>query len=238
VTITTVTLPVAVPGAQFRVFDVDYAVNDYADKLTVTGSLAGGPAINATLTNGVVNYLAGNSIIGDGGSTGTSSDGNVVATFSSPIDTITITYGNHTTAPADPDGQAISIHDFTFCNPVTDIDVIKTSSVVSDGISVANPKAIPGATIRYCILVTNAGAATATSISATDSLPATVSYVPATMVSGTNCTTATTPEDDDASDGGESDPVNMSIAGTTITGTAATLPAGQSVALVFDTIIN
>ncbi len=238
VTTTTVTLPNPVPGVQFRIFDVDYVLDDFADKMTVTGSYQGGPSINATLTNGAVNYIAGNAAIGDGASSTTSGDGNVVVTFSAPVDTISIVYGNHTTAPADPLGQAISIHDFTFCRPITDLNVSKTSSVVSDLVSGSNPKAIPGATVRYCITVANDGGTTASSVVATDDLPPEVTYVAGTLKSGPNCAGATTPEDDNAIGADESDPFGISISGTTITGSTATLSAGNSFAMVFDTLVN
>jgi uncharacterized repeat protein (TIGR01451 family) len=236
VTTTTVTLPTAVPGAQFVVFDVDFAANDFADKLTVTGSFNGSP-VTATLTNGVANYISGNAAIGDAGSGGTSANGNVYATFSSPVDTITIVYGNHTTAPANPDGQAISIYDFTFCNPRADLSVTKLSSVVSDGVSASNPKAIPGAVIRYCITVTNNGSGTATSLAATDTLPSDVTYVAGSMLSGNSCATASTPEDDDAV-GGDESPIGMSISGSTITGTAVSLAPNAAFAMVFNATVD
>jgi uncharacterized repeat protein (TIGR01451 family) len=237
VTTTTITLPTAVPGLQFSVFDVDYAVNDFADKLSVSGTYNGSP-VSATLTNGVANYISGSSAIGDLGSGGASSDGNVVVTFSSPVDTVVITYGNHTTAPADPDGQAISIHDITFCRPQASLSVTKISSVLSDGVSVTNPKAIPGAIVRYCILVSNAGGGTATAVIASDPIPADLTFVPGSMFSGTSCGTAATPEDDDATDTDETDPFTMSIAGSTVTGTAATLAPAANMALVFNASVN
>jgi uncharacterized repeat protein (TIGR01451 family) len=237
VTTTTVTLPTAVPGAQFRIFDVDYAVNDFADKLTVTGSF-NGSAVTPTLTNGVANYVTGNVAIGDAGSGSTSANGNVVITFSSPVDTIVIVYGNHTTAPADPDGQAISIHDFTFCNPVATIGVTKISNVLSDGVTPSGLFAIPGATVRYCILVTNNGSGTTTAVSATDAVPAEMTFVAGSMRTGTSCAAAATVEDDDASGGDESDPFGMSVSGSTVTGTATSLAPSASVALVFNATIN
>ncbi len=127
------------PGTQFTIFDVDYAPNDFADKMTITGSY-NGSSVTPTLTNGITNYVFGNVAIGDVTASDTTSQGTVVATFASPVDTITIVYGNHTTAPADPDGQAIAINDFTFCNPQTTLSVTKLSSVVSDGVSGTNPK--------------------------------------------------------------------------------------------------
>lgn len=171
---TTISLPTAVPGAQFTVFDIDYAANDFADKLTVTGSYQGATVI-PVLTNGASNYLIGNSAIGDAASDGTSANGNVVVTFNQRVDTITIVYGNANTAPGDPDGQAIAIHDITFCNPYADLSVTKISSILSDPVNgTVNPKAIPGALVDYLITVANAGVSPADtgSVVVTDAGPA------------------------------------------------------------------
>jgi uncharacterized repeat protein (TIGR01451 family) len=58
------------------------------------------------------------------------------------------------------------------------VTVAKTSRVVSDPVNGAtNPKAIPGATVAYCITVSNAtGAATATNVDVLDNLPVDVTY--------------------------------------------------------------
>jgi uncharacterized repeat protein (TIGR01451 family) len=120
----------------------------------------------------------------------------------------------------------------------TRLSVTKISNPIDDTISLSNPKAIPGASVRYCILITNIGTQNATTVSATDTLPALVGYLPNTLRSGTSCAGATTIEDDDAADGGEVDPFRMSISGTTITGTTATLAPNASFAMVFNTIVN
>lgn len=59
-----------------------------------------------------------------------------------------------------------------------ELDVEKTSSIVSDPINgTTNPKAIPGAVVEYCIVVSNAaGAATATDVVVNDVLPVDVAY--------------------------------------------------------------
>ncbi len=80
---TTMTLPTAVPGAQFRLFDIDYAAGQFADRVTVTGSFNGSP-VSPTLTNGVSNYVIGNSADGDVASADNSANGNVVVTFAAP----------------------------------------------------------------------------------------------------------------------------------------------------------
>lgn len=59
------------------------------------------------------------------------------------------------------------------------VTVAKSSRVVSDPVNgTTDPKAIPGATVEYCITVSNAsGAATATDIDVVDDLPFDVSFV-------------------------------------------------------------
>lgn len=235
---TTMTLPTAVPGAQFRLFDIDYAAGQFADRVTVTGSFSGSP-VTPVLTNGVSNYVVGNSAYGDGTSADASANGNVVVTFTAPVDTIVISYGNHSLAPTDPGQQAIAIHDVTFCRPTTNLTIAKTSSVVSDPTNgTTDPKAIPGATMRYCILVTNNGSGTATGINVGDPLPASTTFIPGSLRSGTSCATATTVEDDNASGADESDPFGASITGTTVAATTPTLAPTSAMAIAFDVTIN
>jgi uncharacterized repeat protein (TIGR01451 family) len=234
----TIALPTAVPGVQFRVFDIDYAAGQFADRLTVMGSFNGAP-VTPTLTNGVSNYVIGNSAYGDATSADGSANGNVVVTFAAPVDTIVITYGSHSLAPADPGQQGAAIHDLTFCRPTTNLTVAKTSSVVGDPVNgTANPKAIPGATMRYCILVTNNGSGTATGINVADALPASTTFVPGSLRSGASCAGATTVEDDNASGADESDPFGASITGTTVAATTPTLLPANAMAVAFDVTIN
>lgn len=234
----TITLPTAVPGAQFRLFDIDYNANQFADRVTVTGSY-NGAAVSPTLTNGVSNYVIGNSAYGDVVAADTSANGNVVVTFASPVDTIVINYGNHSTAPTDPGQQAIAIHDIVFCRPTTNLVFAKTSSIVSDPTNgTTNPKAIPGAVIRYCLLVTNNGSATATSVAINDAIPATMTYTPASLRSGTSCAGATTVEDDNAAGADESDPFGAAFAGTNVTATTASLAPAAAMAIAFTATVN
>ncbi|MFM5922903.1 MAG: proprotein convertase P-domain-containing protein [Novosphingobium sp.] len=109
----------------------------------------------------------------------------------------------------------------------------KSSRVVSDPINnTSNPKAIPGAVVEYCVLTTNPGPATASSVVATDVLPASVTYIAGSMTSSTGCSpTAGTAEDDDATGADESDPWGMSISGTTITGVAPSLASSATFAM-------
>lgn len=117
--------------------------------------------------------------------------------------------------------------------------VTKTSSLVSDPVNTSsNPKAIPGAVVRYCILVTNPGLLAATGIAATDLLPAGLTYSPGTARTGGTCAAATTVEDDNAAGADETDPYGVSFLSGTLTSTAATLAASASFAIRFDATVN
>ena len=235
---TTISLPTAVPGAQFRLFDVDYAAGQFADRVTVTGSYSGAP-VTPVLTNGTANYVIGNSAYGDVLSTDPSGNGNITVTFDAPVDTIVIDYGSHGLAPANPGQQGMALHDLLFCRPTANLAIAKTSSVVSDPVNgTANPKAIPGAAMRYCILVTNNGSGTATGIAIADALPAGTTFVPGSLRSGTSCAAAATVEDDNASGGDESDPYGAAFAGNSVAVSTATLAPGSALAIAFTATID
>jgi len=234
----TIALPTAVPGAQFRLFDVDYSAAQFADRVTVTGTY-NGATVYPVLTNGVSNYVIGNSAYGDVLSADTSAEGTVVVTFNTPVDSIRIEYGSHSLAPANPGQQGMAIHDITFCRPTANLLIAKTSSVVSDPTNgTTSPKAIPGATMRYCLLVTNNGSGTATGIAVTDPLPASTTFIPGSLRSGTSCAGATTVEDDNATGADESDPFGASITGSTVAAITSTLTPTSAMAITFDVTIN
>lgn len=236
--ITTITLPTAVPGLQMRIWDVDYSGGQFADRITVTGSFNGSTVL-PTLTNGVSNYVIGNSAYGDATSADNSGNGNVWVTFSGPVDKVVIAYGNHSLAPSDPGQQAIALHDITFCRPVANVTVTKTSSVISDPVNgTTNPKMIPGAVVQYCILASNGGSATMTNVVVTDTLPSNVTFVAGSMTSAASCSATGTAEDADATGADESDPFGMQISGTTIAGTASSLGPSSAFALRFNVTLN
>lgn len=132
-----------------------------------------------------------------------------------------------------------NIDETTFNVVSGSVSVTKISSVISDPVNgTANPKAIPGAVMEYCILITNTGATALSNVVATDNLPANFSYGAATMRSGTGCATAATVEDDNAAGADETDPYGASIAGTTLTGNAASLGVSGTFALVFRGTVN
>lgn len=142
-------------------------------------------------------------------------------------------------AAAETQANFWNIDEQTYSVEGAALTVTKTSAPISDPVSGAtNPKAIPGAVVRYCILIANAGPATASLVTATDALPATLNYVAGSMRSGGSCDTATTVEDDDSNDGGEGDGVTGNIVGATLNFASAAIANTQTVALVFDAIID
>ena len=115
------------------------------------------------------------------------------------------------------------------------ITVAKSSRVVSDPVNLTtNPKAIPGATVEYCITVANANnAATATGVDVTDDLPFDVTYDAAfgIFVDGdANCT------------GGVTGGVYAGGAGVggadRVTGDLSDVVAGETLSLYFRVVID
>jgi len=62
-----------------------------------------------------------------------------------------------------------------------DLTVSKTSAVISDPFSAVNPKAIPGAVMRYTIDITNAGGTDADNVVTVDQIPANTTFVSGTV---------------------------------------------------------
>ncbi|MDP4574827.1 proprotein convertase P-domain-containing protein [Qipengyuania sp. G39] len=236
--VTTITLPAIMRGAQFTIFDVDSNPGQFADLVTVEGRYQGAN-VTPTLTNGSANYVIGNSAYGDGASDNDSSFGNVVVTFSQPIDRIIISYGNHAAAPVDPGQQGIALHDITFCRPDTTIALSKTSRVIDDMIPVGSTEFnVPGALIEYCLLASNTGDTAASNVLMTDAIPPETSFVSGSIRSGTGCANATTVEDDDGAGADESDPRGAQFVSGEVRATTSSLAAGASVAFTFQVIVD
>ena len=241
---TTISLPTAVPGAQFQLSDVDTqpgAVpangSNNADRIIITG-LFNGVSVNPILTNGLSNYVIGNAAYADADSGDGSANGNAIVTFSSPVDTIIIVYGNHSISRGDPFQQLITIHDINFCRPQATVTATKTSKIISDGISASNAKALPAAVVSYCILVSNAGSGAATPVELTDVIPATLTYVANTLSTGPSCNVSKMAEDDDAVGADESDPFGASVSGNTISASATTMSPSSTFAITFNATVK
>jgi len=117
----------------------------------------------------------------------------------------------------------------------TVLGISKSVSVLSDPTNLTtNPKAIPGATLRYTIVLNNppAAAATAQSVVLTDALPAGVTYVAASItVNGGAAGT-------DASDGVDASGFNVSQAGGTVSVTLGNMVANTTHTVRFSVTVN
>ena len=128
------------------------------------------------------------------------------------------------------DGQFSARDDYTVSGAL--LTVTKTSRVISDPQNLTvNPKLIPGAVVEYCIQVANAsGGASATSVSISDTLPTTTTYLSAFgifingTVTGGACNADGT--------------VGGAFATGTVSGTLASVPANSTRTLYFRATIN
>ena len=112
------------------------------------------------------------------------------------------------------------------------LTVSKLSTIISDPLNGTSfPKAIPGATIEYCIVVANAsGSATATSVAISDPLPTTVTYNSAYGIF-LNGTVTTGLCNTDGSAGG-------AFSSGTVSGTLSSVAASETKTLRFRATIN
>ncbi|MBU7581011.1 MAG: DUF11 domain-containing protein [Porphyrobacter sp.] len=113
------------------------------------------------------------------------------------------------------------------------LEVTKTSRVISDTVNAAtNPKAIPGATIEYCVLVDNApGSATATNVTITDPLPGDLTFDSTfgIRINGTG---------DGAGNCNQDGTAGGSFSAGTVSGTLSDIAAGEARTLYFRATIN
>lgn len=128
------------------------------------------------------------------------------------------------------------------------LSVAKSARILSDPVNLlVNPKALPGATVEYCLRVTNATLLTAAdAVTLTDAIPANTTYVAGSISIGLpgplgiTCVLAGSTEDDDASDGSETDGFTASFDTTTktVTATIDRVGGASSVAASFKVTID
>ncbi len=128
----------------------------------------------------------------------------------------------------------------TYTVRTTQLSITKTAAVISDPINGISPnaKAIPGATVRYTIIITNAGVPAADAIVMTDPIPGNTKFV---VNSLTDSTGANTFDYDDTSgsftylpvDGGDGGDVNVSDVRVTV----PTIAGGNAATITFDVLI-
>lgn len=98
------------------------------------------------------------------------------------------------------------------------LSVVKSMTVLSDGVSVLNPKALPGAVVEYCLSVRNATLLTAANnVTLTDLVPANTTYVAQSLTIGApggTCVLLGQAQDDDADDANDPGPYKGSFDAT------------------------
>jgi uncharacterized repeat protein (TIGR01451 family) len=140
-------------------------------------------------------------------------------------------------------GQGWAYAAFQVAVHSVNLSVVKTATVLSDGVSLTNPKALPGAVVQYCLTVANATLLTAAAnVTLTDVIPANTSYVPGSItVGGVGtaglCLVSGVPV---ADNGSTTTPYSGSYNATTRTvmATIPTLPGGTSLAASFRVTVN
>ncbi len=143
--------------------------------------------------------------------------------------TVEVVWGDAAgTADVANDGQHSA--DAVYTVSTATLDVTKSQAVISDPVNLGvNPKAIPGATIRYTITVENTGSVDADNIVVVDATPANTTYVAGTItVDGAGKT--------DINDGDGSD-YGATNAGS-VTATIGTVTTGGTAAVTFDVTID
>ena len=182
-----------------KVHDVDYSSNQYRDWLMVQGA-NGASTYTPTLTaggttptlvigpNATYTWLTSGQALGTSTNANTNSNGgDVNVSFTQPVTTVTVSYGNYpfTSGENTTGQQAIGISTISFC-PMPNVTMAKTSApYATSGITRFG---VPGADMIYTITVTNSGASPvdAASLVLTDTLPTQATFYNGAFSPGTD----------------------------------------------------
>lgn len=142
-------------------------------------------------------------------------------------------------------GQARAYLQYEVGSRSANLSITKSSAVVTDGINLIAPKAIPGATVQYCLTIQNSTLLVpASNIVLTDVIPANTTYVPGSIRIGglgTNgtCILGGFPANDD----GTAVPLSpyggsFTTSTKTVSASIPTLLGNTSMAVSFQVVIN
>lgn len=199
------------PGGYQAAEDIATFVDELAEDDTVTVYVVGD--IPGTATDGQTGEIVLTATAKAAGSSGTEgADLAETAALDDPalVENVFGDGAGSTDAAEDGKISATGVYSVT----ATTISVSKTSTVVSDPFSgTTNPKAIPGATIQYCISVVNTGATAATNVAVDDAIPVGTTYVAGSIKVGVDCdylAGTSVAEDDDAINADDTDGISGS----------------------------
>lgn len=228
-------------------YDAGVDTATYIDELAPDASATVFIVANIPNTAGadvaIVSLVAQAAAGGTGGSQGAALVATSLLTADSPT-TVDIVFADAAGTLLDParDGKGRAFDSYKIATAA--ISMTKTATVISDPLNLGvNPKAIPGATIEYCLTVTNAGPGTGTGVVLADAVPAGTTYISNSLTVGTPgiagaCTLLGTTEDDDTSGADESDPYGGSFDGTTVKANIPTLSVNVPLAASFRVTVN
>jgi uncharacterized repeat protein (TIGR01451 family) len=152
------------------------------------------------------------------------------------VDTVLLDTANASALATDGANDGRSADDDDYTVSAAGVTVLKTSKIIEDPVNTiasgnaANAKMIPGATVEYCIQVTNAsGGAAADNVAVSDPLPAQTTFVTGSIRLNGTVTAAVCNADGVA--GG-------TFASSTVSGNLGTVAAGTTRTLYFRVTIN
>jgi uncharacterized repeat protein (TIGR01451 family) len=209
------------------------------DTLYVGGTNAGDLAADASVKLLIVSDTPGTATNGqssnyrliattlDAGTTTVTANDNAIADNANTVQVVWADAAGPADAATDGKHSATG----TYTVSTATLTVAKTSTVVSDPINGAtNPKRIPGAVVRYSILVTNSGAANATSVRLRDPVPANTTYVASSIK--LNGVAQTDAGGDDAGD------INATFPGEVTVAAGNIASGGGTATVTFDVTVN
>lgn len=178
---------------------VDKNGNGVYDPLVDTGTyvdeLAADASIEVFVVSDIPNQSNANLALIDlhgtvaaGGTAGTQGAA-LVASLLNTDNTVDIVFADNDSDGIGPDlprdGQARAYAAYEVNVHNVALTVAKSSQVISDGVNLVNPKALPGATVQYCLTVNNGTLLTpANNVTLTDVIPANTTYVPGSITVG------------------------------------------------------
>jgi hypothetical protein len=219
-------------GTDTAVTFLDELAADASRTIFLVGNIPG------TATNGQIAAVHLTGTARESGATGT--QGAVLtatagANGATTVETVLQDTGTGINSDAANDGRSTDDDDYTVA--AANLTVTKSSRVIEDPVNTiasgnsANAKAIPGATIEYCIVVSNAaGAATASSVAISDN----ISSLPITYSSGFGVFVGGTVSGGVCSGGTNTG----TFTSGTVAGNLGTVTAGQTKTLYFRATIN
>jgi uncharacterized repeat protein (TIGR01451 family) len=217
-------------------------IDELAPDATVTVFLVGDVPNQPGADTAIVSLNAIAATAGTGGALGADLVASSVLVADSPTTVEIIFADDGGVADAARNGQARAFDAYKISTAV--VTLAKTATVISDPVNLLlNPHPIPGATIEYCMKISNAGPGTASGVTVADNIPANTTFVPGSITVGTSgllgaCILLGTSEDDNNTGADETDLYGGSFDGTTVRGTLPSVASGTTMSVAFRVTVN